>query len=311
MRTKRFFAVGGLLVILSIFAGCTQPTGGTTGSSASISHVYYVVYNTPADWWSAASTVKPELTYYFAIKFDGSISLADVASANIYLPNSNTLCWTLRTNTSGGFFEASSQILSGSGFLFQDEPCELPVGTMTAVVTLTNGTILKKTLTSGVPGNTDNGTCSSLYSEGFTAIPTSRYTKALMRPTITSATSVSGSSVSLTFTVNGANVHNGSVWLYDSAGLYIGHSPWFRSSTTGQCFAGLNGGSGFMITDGASNTITLTASSVYTDNGYSVGQTAFGKIAKARAVVFDGAQYESATYSGYDHKSISPMFTIP
>ncbi len=285
-----------------MLVSCKMPTDDPApAAKVTILGISYFAVNTPSDWWASTSSVKPGLTYSFGIKFEGSLTQADIVSAKVYLPNSAKY-WTIDPD----HFDQSANELYETGFRFDSYMYELPVGEMKMEVVLTDGSRLERLFTMGVPGHEANEGHSYVYNEDVVPTYPTASIQALYRPIIT-ASSFTTSPISVTFTVNGPDVHNGWIWCYDAALNYIGCTSFFRDSVTGSCFSGLNGGSGFNISNGGSNTISLINTDLFDSNGNSVTPASFALIKKFRVVVTDGVQYESSSYTAFDYKAISAL----
>ena len=104
----------------------------------------------PADYWSATDANPHSLFYEFWIDFAGNISASDIESATISVPNSPNV-WDITS---------SKDLYFDKGYLYcratyGDGPCrELPIGKMTATITLTNKEAATKDFTMGIPGST-------------------------------------------------------------------------------------------------------------------------------------------------------------
>lgn len=297
MKTK--FALMIMLIVVFL-AGCT-PSNKT---DVSLSMVYYVLRNTPSDWWNPSSTIKPALTYDFTLVFEGNLSASDIVSARVYLPNL-TSYWTLDPSN----FNGSTNRLRQSGFYWGNHIHELPIGNLRAEVELSNGTELEYVFTMGIPGHKTNNGMSYVYSADDGILPTypGVSVAALRRPTISNH-SISNSEINITFTVNDENVNNGWIYFYDAAGNYIGWTKYFRDAITGVCLDCLNTGSGFNHGESGDNSAIITNTDIFDADGNAISSSVFSTITQCRLVVVDGAQYETSTsYSHYDYISFSGL----
>lgn len=289
-----------LLFCSFLFFSCNQSTSSKS-SNVSITEFGYFATNCAYDFYSSSSTNRPSLSYTFDIVFSGGLTSTDISSAKVYINNSN-LWWTLSTDN----FDESTQVLHGSGFWYTANMCELPVGMLTADIILTNGTELTKEITMGIPGSKTNQAYQYVYNadDETTPIYPSVTYKALRRPIITSFNRTTDS-ITISFKVVGDEVNNGFIWFYDSADNFIGRAAYFRDPSTGSCFSGLNSGTGFNSQDGNTN-IYIASSSCILINNNLISATAFASISRARVVVLDGSQYETATRHGsFDYRAIS------
>jgi len=301
-----------VLPFMLLFLGsCQQPaTPSTSSKTITITKVGYTINSVSSDWWSATATTKPSLVYHFWIYYSGDISAADISSARVYLPGSTSSYWTIDPSL---YFDATNHLVGGNGsYWLTANPKELPIGSLTAKVTLTNGNTASFPFTMGSPGSTLTNNYTYVFSaqdETAASYPLVS-TQALERATPTSFTN-SGSTISVSFTVNGPSTvaFNGFVWLYDANYNYVGVSPYFLDSSTGAISSTL-GGTAFNNSSGQSNTVTLTLSNV-TNNGTQVSATQFSGIAHCRVIVQDGVQYggiNGFSYSTYDYRAISAYY---
>ncbi len=291
------------VLILLAFVGCKSDTNSGSGNGVSIKCVGYIAVNSPTDWWDVTSPTKSNLSYNFTIYFNGSPS---ILTARVYLPGNSSYYWTLDPSS----YNSSSNSICGHGFWWTDDMRELPVGTMKAEVSLTDGTSLDYIFTMGIPGNKTNLSNAYVYSaedETFPLYPQVTV-PALQRATISSF-QFSPSEIDVLFSINGNNVNNGWIWFYDSNNVFIGRSPFFLDSATGAVFGGLNSGNSFNNADGQSNSVVLRNGQLVDSQGNTVSDADFSRIAHCRLVVIDGAQYVAAGngYLDYDYEAISPL----
>jgi len=176
---------------------------------------------------------------------------------------------------------------------------------MKAQVTLTNGSVLEKTFTMGVPGSTTNGSYNYVKNEEVISSTLTPATVALARPAISSF-SFSNSSFTVVFVANDTNRHNGWIWFYTNTGIFVGYSPYFLDGKTGECFSGFNSGHGFQ----SLNTVVLTNSDIVDSNGYAISASNFNLIKQCRVVITDGKQFEPTSYNNYAYRAISSCSTV-
>jgi hypothetical protein len=292
-----------VLILLLGFAGCRSATNSSSGDGVSIKGVGYIAVNAPTDWWNTSSSAKPSLSYNFTIYFNGSPS---VSTARVYLPNNSSFYWTLDPS----LYNSSTNSISEQGFWWTDDTRELPVGTMKAEVSLTDGTTLDYMFTMGIPGNKTNSGDAYAYSveDETTPLYPQVTVPALQRATISSF-QVSPTEIDISFSINGNNVNNGWIWFYDSSNVYIGRSPYFLDSSNGAVFGGLNLGKSFNNAEGQNNSVVLNNGQLFDSHGNAVSNSDFSRITHCRLVVIDGAQYVAAGkgYTDYDYKAISTL----
>jgi hypothetical protein len=127
----------------------------------------------------------------------------------------------------------------------------------------------------GIPGNVSNNGYSYLYSpqdEGVATYPATTVAS-IERPTVTAFTN-NTTSISVSFTINGNNVHNGYAWFYDSSNTYVGKFLYFLDKTSGAITSRLSGGV-FNHADGQSNTLSLSLNDIVDSNNNAITQAVF------------------------------------
>jgi hypothetical protein len=311
MKSRATVLIACAILAAASFIACSPAAGGDP-KSVKITGVGFSIANHPTDWYSSSSTNKPNLVYDFTLWLDGSFSVGDIEYARIYLPSGSTNYWSL--NAASGFDPATKGLSAGIFYSGRTvgsvteagRGVELPVGTMKAVVRLTNGVSSSSDITMGVPGSASAGAMSFVFNpddEAAAAEP-SITAPALRRPT---ATFSGGGFLPLTvnFTVHGNNVHNGWVWFYSSSG-YVGIFYPFRAESNGAVSAKVNGGV-FNASDGGINTVSINSADIL-NNDVPISSAAFSSISRCRVVVCDGAQYEAPDrWAWYDYKAVSTL----
>jgi hypothetical protein len=299
---KKIYFLSIVLLSAVLLNACNQ-SNTPSKLNVSLKGFGYFIDNVPQDYWASTVTTKPSLTYTFEFVFSGQLTASNIVSAKVFI-NDTDKCWTIDQND----FNEESNTLTGYNYYSNININELPIGKLVAKVILSDGSELSKTVIMSVPGSTSNGSYQYVYNpdnESFADYP-SVTCKSIQRPLITKI-SRSTDDVSVSFTVIGSDVNNGCVWYYDATNRYLGTSNYFREEKSGSCFIGLNGGSGFLSSDG-SNNIIISNNSQILKNGKAISQEDFNSIIKARIVVFDGEQYvSSATYINFDYRAISEL----
>jgi hypothetical protein len=299
------------IVLASIALSACSPGAGKAPKTVSLTDVAYAIINRPVDWYSAASSAKPTLVYDFSLFLSGNMAASDIEYARVYLPNDNGYYWSF--NPADCFDPATKELYGGfyyggrevGGVKDAGSGEELPIGLMRAEVRLLNGATSTYSFLMGVPGNASPGANSFVYNpdEEAAAVEPALSAAALRRPTVTGFTA-GGSSLVVSFMVNGNDAHNGWVWFYDGSDVMVGKFYPFRAAADGTVSDRL-AGSAFNRTDGAANTLTVSAADVL-DSGAPVSGARFASIRACRVAVCDGAQYEAADrWAWYDYKAVS------
>jgi hypothetical protein len=311
MKAKALALLACAIMASVSFVACSSGSDDAP-KTVNITDVGFSIANRPTDWYSASATNKPNLVYNFTLVLEGNMTAADIASAKVFLPNSDTSSWSFtpaedfdpaKKSIYGGFFDDGRTVggvpNAGSGV-------ELPIGTMKAVVKLTNGVSSSYDFTMGVPGSTSTGGMSYVYSpdDEAGAVEPSISAPALQRPTVTAFTGGGPDPLVVSFAILGNDVHNGWVWFYDSSDEYVGEFYPFRARSDGTASVRLNGAA-FNAENGGTNTLTVGASDIHYNNT-AISSAAFSAISSCRVVVCDGAQYEAADrWTWYDYKAVS------
>jgi hypothetical protein len=298
----RSFAI--IVVAISLLA-VSCDTGEHDFAIAAVS---FTMDNKPEDYWASASSA-PILAYHFELLYRGDIAATDIEFARVYLPGTTSQWWTIDPLD---YFDPVGKTIGdmSTSHYSDDNVRELPIGELVAEVALTDGTVSRYAFTMGQPGATTTGGYAYAYAadDGLSPTYPSLSVPALRRAAVTGlATDTDDGTITVGFTVNGPNANNGYVWLYDSAGDFMGASPWFRDPSTGAYASSVNGGAGFANADGAANTVVLSAPQITAD-GAAISDAAFAAIAHCRVVLTDGAQYASMGYGNYDYRSVSSLF---
>lgn len=291
-------------MMMGLMASCKTSTSSDSDmKSLTITSVAYYATTCPSDYWQSSVTYKANLVYYFGIHFAGDIQASDVLYARIYLPNNSSSYWTL--DLAKGFDAADSEIW-GANCYDGDDIKALPIGTMKAEIKLTDGAVADYSFTMGVPGSKTANGYSYAYSKDDEPSPFyASSTPAIQRPTVNSLTLSGGSTLSISFTVNGDNVHNGWIWLYDSSDTYLGRFSYFLDPANGAVSPRLSGGL-FNYSNGGTNTVTLSVADLVDSSGNAMSAAAFSTIAHCRVVVCDGAQYAApGRYASFDYRALS------
>jgi hypothetical protein len=289
------------ILVLVVLTSCDKENN----KKITITKVEWVVENIPASFWVSTATTKPTCCYGFCIYYDGDdISINDISSAKIYLPSS-TSAWTI-TLSSSTFDSQKKTIGNGGNFWWSSNIHELPLGTLTAKVVLTNGNTASCEFMTHTPGRLDPAGYQYAYTPEDATVNSSSYVPTLKRsiPSSVTGDNVKGvSSLTVKFSITDSNAYNGYLWFYDSSNNYIGYSKRFVDKTTGLPDPTLNNGSSLITTGTALNIVTVQDSDIV----YS-GTETFADISRFSVVILDGVQFRSAgKYSTYDYRSRSAL----
>lgn len=167
-------------------------------------------------------------------------------------------------------FSSGGHYIGGWGrWAWNGNPNELPIGKLKVEVRLTDGTDVTYTAVIPAPGSQAADGYTTMYSQDYSGIPPATSAPMVGRASISSGIAT-GSTVTLSFSVNDQKVYDGYVWFYDSSQKYIGISNEdFVDPSTGQATTQLEGA--VLHTDGTANTLTLGSSDIDFISGASVG----------------------------------------
>ncbi len=274
--------------------------------TVTIEDVGWYIETIAADRLSPSMVNKPTLSYSFEVYFKEDLEADDIASARVYLPGSASSYWTLDP---GECFDGEAHSIGyGVRYWFSQNINELPIGTLTAEITLKNGKSDTYSFTMGRPGSLLTDGCRYVYSAQDEATPTSPAysTPAIMRPEVNSLEVVNGQ-LRTVFTVRGSNVRNGWIWYYDSSEQYVGRSVYFFNQKTGTSSADFSKGYFDSMAD-AVNTLLLDPADITKSDGTAVTAGELAGIAHCRLYVTDGAQYSGSGIVQYDYRAMSSFY---
>jgi hypothetical protein len=294
----------GLASILAAVVLVTQPGCGGSGDSGSppgpsltIIGLGWYEESIDPSFWTSPPPYGQTAFYDFWIHYSGEIAYGDILTARVYAPNG--AYWTLNRNAT--FFSAANKTIGGWGRWYGSPPNLLPLGTMRAEVTLTNGQVATYSQVIPAPASAVVGSSTSMYSEDLLSPPPNS-TPMIQRATMGAINTLTATSqtISIAFSVADSRVYSGFVWLYDAADSYLGGFFAFRDPWTGSIASQLGAA---LHTDGTANILTLGPADLLLNTGVT-----FGQIAKVRVVLTDGAQYAPQVdgHLRYDCRSVGP-----
>jgi hypothetical protein len=290
----RLLAATGVLSLLLV-VGCHGSDPGSR-PTLTITSLGWYEENIDPSYWATSAALNGNTAYYdFWIRYDGDIAFADLQYARVYLPDGSY--WNLASEPD--LLDPTKRTIGGWGHWRGLTPNVLPIGALRAEVKLTGGVVSSFIADIPAPGASTSGPYTTMHSEDV-ATPPFGSASMVRRATPGTANTVTSATqtISLTFSVADAKVHNGWVWFFDPVNGYVGRSPFFVDSETGVTSPCLVGPT--LHTDGTTNTLTLSASDVT----FVAGKT-FDQIARFRVALTDGAQYPPSTHLRYDCRSIS------
>lgn len=267
-----------------------------------IEDVGWYIETIASDRWSPSAVNKPTLSYSFEVYFKEDLVADDIKSARVYLPNDSSSYWTL--DPADCFDAKAHSIGYGVRYWYGQNINELPIGTLTAEIVLTNGKSDRYSFTMGKPGSTSPGSNYYVYSAQDEALPASPAysTPAIMRPEVNSLSHENGQ-LKTVFTVRGENVRNGWVWYYDSSDQYVGKSVFFFNQKLGTTAANFTKGYFDASADGV-NTLMLNPGEITRSDGTAITALEMAGIEHCRLYATDGAQYSDGPLQ-YDYRAMS------
>jgi hypothetical protein len=291
--------------LVAFFAMSSCSMLDTLFKKVTIQDVSWYFETIAPDRWSDSVVDKPSLSYSFEVYFQEELDASDIKTARIYLPNSSSY-WTLDPETT--LDTERKSIGYGVRYWLGSNNDELPIGTLTAEIVLTNDRSSRYTFTMGRPGSTSPDNYNYVYSSQEEATPTNPATStpALMRPVVTKLEIGTGGHIETTFEVRGNNVRNGWVWFYDSENQYIGRSPYFYDQKNGT-YPYFSKGY-FDTVANAENTLKASQYEIKKSNGNVLTYDELCQIKHCRLFVTDGAQYVGQGVVQYDYRAMSPYF---
>ena len=211
-----------------LLLGC----GGSSGPhpSVTIAGLTWLEENIDPSFWQTAPPNNQTAFYDFWIDYAGDITFGDIQYARVYLPGGTY--WTVSRDST--FFSATSKQIGGYGRWYATaQPNLLPIGSLQVEVKLNDGVDATYTATIPAPASLTAGTYTTMHTEDAvsppaTSAPMVQRATVGATNTLTSATQV----ISITFSVNDANVYDGFVWFFDSTKNYLGGFFYLRDPLT-------------------------------------------------------------------------------
>lgn len=276
--------------------------GGSSASDAphptvAIASLGWVEESIDPSFWSTPPANGNTAFYDFWIHYTGDIAFSDIQYARIYMLDGSY--WNI-----GGtalHFDATNKFIGGWGRWVGWQPDILPIGILQVEVKLTDGVDAWYLARIPAPASTTTGSYTTMHTEEV-AFPPPSSAPMIRRATLgpTQTLDIVAQTISITFSVEDLNVHDGYVWLYDASNNYVGGFFYFADPATGLVSPRFAGST--FHTDGTTNTLTLHPYDVT----FAPGGT-FAQIARFRVVLTDGAQYplEETGKLRFDCRSIS------
>jgi hypothetical protein len=286
-------AIGALSVLL--VAGCDGSKSGGDRRTVTVTGLGWYEENIDPSFWTSAPPNANTAFYDFWIHYDGDIAFADLEYARVYLPDGSA--WNIAVRPD--HLDATNRKIGGWYRWMGATPNVLPIGALRAEVKLTDGVVSSLLAYIPAPASSTSGTYTTMHSEDATSPPLGS-APMVRRATLgaTNTFTAATQTISLTFSIADAQVHNGWIWFYDATPSVVATSPYFADPATGAISPLLAGS--ILHKDGTTNTLTLSASDVNLVAGKS-----FDQITRFRVVLTDGAQYQPSAQLRYDCRSIS------
>lgn len=296
------------LILALLLAACGGAgTSSVPKKQVSIESLGWIIENRDPSL-SSSSTSARLRTYINLV--DMGLEASDFASVEITDPSDDDGHWFFDTlDEFGDNFDREY-----STFTFtlvdssRDNGSVMPLGDYVVTLKLKNGNSATQTLSVPAPGSREADGYSFVYTEDYSGAgnPPSNYAALPKRATITNATlDAQASTLDVSFSVTDDMIYSGWLWFYDEAGEFVGYTDYLRNYETGAVMAQLNGGAS-LLTDGATNTLNLTAAS---EQLTLVNEASFSDIASVSVVLTDGKQYAD-TKSSYDTRSRTGKFNV-
>jgi len=298
------------MVALLVFMGCGG--GGSAESPASIgtanssiTGVGWLYENAAPDYFNNGPTCFLSVKVYYS----ASIAAADIDSFVVTAPNGWQ--WTVASSNILLGTSSSGQPYIGGDIYYGANPYTMPLaGTWLFQLKLKNGQISSVQKTLHEPGSSADATHQYLYSkEDWTpSTNASQYIATLSRIPAQGYTiqyaAANGGTITTTglvatrtsFLAAEPHAYNMVCWLYDANKAYLGY-------TTTE-FSPLDHSRTNLITSNGELSI-VPASTVS-----STGQIDLSMVRYLRFVYFDGAQFEPASHSNADYRSISSLVPV-
>lgn len=298
---KRLIKLSSLLALALAFASLSSCALLGFGKTVTIENVGWYIETIAPDRWGPTVVNKPKLSYSFEVYFKEDLSPEDIESARVYLPIGDSF-WTLDP---AECFDADARSIGyGMRYWYSGNDNELPIGTLTAEIVLTNGKSSRYSFTMGRPGSISTDGCDWVYSKQDEPVPASPSNSfpAIMRPEV-NGLSLENGQLKTVFTVRGGNVRNGWVWYYDSSDHYVGKSMYFFDQKALTSSGNFLKGYFDSAADGE-NTLLLDPGDITKSDGTAITASEMAGIAHCRLYVTDGAQYNDLPLQ-YDYRAMS------
>ncbi|HCM27516.1 MAG TPA: hypothetical protein DIC34_13385 [Treponema sp.] len=302
MDIRRFSNVFPLVLVFALaFVSCAEKSRIEEFKLTSFG---WVIENIPADYYTGSTFRSARLNVW--LKYEGTIDASDIKSARVYLPDSESY-WTLHPEN--GELNVNNRVLGGwTRWYLTENNHAIPIGTMRAVVELTDGTVSSISRLIPAPGSLETGAAVTTHTENSILHATGSAPLVKRAAVVGGSIAVSAGTLSVDFSVNDDLVYNGFLWLYNASDEYIGHSRYFRDAASGAFDADMFAAD--PVFNGNSIRIALRDSAVTADDTvYMEEGMPFADIAKFRIVLMDGAQYGLSADGRvmYDCRSLSEL----
>lgn len=307
-----------MMLLVFVLVGCPaqkkvevpEPEPPVVEAKLAVDKVGWVIYNYDPTFSATASA---RIRFYIDFK-STEVKPEDIKSIEIINEHSTNLSWTvdsadsikenLKTTSTGNIFYQTGRLFSTS---YSENGSVLPLGNYDFYITPTEGEVVKYTHLVPATGSKSTNAKKYTFSEDYVNAnnPLADYDPLLKRAKISAAfLDASQTRLTVKFNVNDTRVYDGSVWLYDTDGNYIGYTQdGFRDFETGQITSNINSGNSFK-TGGAENSVVVEAPQLSFEDGKGISDIAFTHIA-----LYDGWQFKD-TDSSFDIISISAVKAV-
>lgn len=284
---KRFIVIACTFIIVLIMSiGCAPPLVEEDEKEIRITGLGWVIENIDRGFWRKSTTEKT-CFYYLSIKYEGDyITASDVEWARINIPGNRYWLFDPLKD-----LEPEDKYFGDFGFSNSVTPHHLPIGVFEAEIKLKNGSITRFSRDIPAPGNMYINGITHVYTEDYAGVIPSNYAVLPKRAVVKSYSKAD--TITITFSVEDNLVYSGRVVFFDSNNYGTGYTAYFRDFETGELSSMINNGNG-LYTDGTDNTVTISASDITFNEGYS-----YSDITNFSVKLTDGYQY-SGSSSTYD-----------
>ena len=282
---------------MSLIISCSNPTTTPNNKQVQIDSVTWQYLNNPSDRNSGHFDIST--TVYYS---GSSLQVEDISSLNMI---TTSIRWGFKA-PNFVLMDSLHQIgVTGYSSSLSSNNSVLPLGNFTFGLVLANGFSASKTMTFPAPGSLVTNGKEMVYTEDYSGTVLDSYVRAVSRPKCDSLKKINDT-LKVYFSCNDSLIYNGSVWFYDSVGVYIGYTSLFRNTLTQALSPIVNDGLIFYTDSLHENMAEITSANCNFKPSFS-----FNNIYSLRVIVSDGKQYINNPDIPFSFRAVSLMKYLP